>query len=86
MNIGYLTCGRNADSDCAYTPFYAVDPIVKYIPKNYVIWLPFDETWSAFVQVFQANRYKVIKNRDGFFLRPSPPNHSIALFQPRRSP
>lgn len=62
MNTGYLTCGRDAGSDCVYTPFYAVEPIVKYIPKHYTIWLPFDMEWSAFVQVFKANGYKVINS------------------------
>ncbi|MCL2369681.1 MAG: tRNA (adenine-N(6)-)-methyltransferase [Firmicutes bacterium] len=65
MNKGYLTCGRGADSDEVYTPFYAVEPIVKYIPKGFTIWCPFDEEWSAFVQVFRERGYKVIHSHIG---------------------
>lgn len=60
INIGYLTCGRDSNSDNVYTPYYAVEPIVKYIPKTFVIWCPFDLEWSAYVQTFKANGYKVI--------------------------
>ena len=44
-----------------YTPYYAVDPIVKYIPKHYKIWCPFDEEWSAFYQTFKKLGYSVIR-------------------------
>jgi len=71
MNKGYLTCGRDAGSDNVYTPFYAVDPIVKYIPKDWTVWCPFDEPWSAFVQAFSERGYKVIhshiENGQDFF-------------------
>lgn len=50
LNIGYLTSDKTAKGDECYTPFYAVDPILEYIPKNKKIWLPFDEEWSAFYQ------------------------------------
>ena len=59
-NIGYLTSGRGPDSDHVYTPFYAVEPLLKYIPKDFVIWCPFDLEWSAFVQAFRENGYEVI--------------------------
>lgn len=46
-NIGYLTSDRTDDS--LFSPFYIVDHIVKYIPKDKKIWCPFDiEEWSAF--------------------------------------
>jgi hypothetical protein len=60
MNKGYLTCGRDADSDEVYTPYYAVEPIVKYIPKGFTVWCPFDAPWSAFVQLFTERGYAVI--------------------------
>lgn len=72
MNTGYLTCGRTASSDCVYTPFYAVEPLIKYIPKHFVIWMPFDEEWSAFVQAFKSFGFRVIyshiKNEQDFFM------------------
>ena len=67
MNIGYLTCDRTSKGDEVFTPFYAVKPIVKYIQKDKIIWLPFDEEWSAFYQTFTELGYKVIRSslKDG---------------------
>ena len=45
-----------------YTPFYAVDPIIKYLPKGKVIWCPFDEQWSAFYVRLRELGYKVIRS------------------------
>lgn len=62
LNKGYLTCNRTASGDEVFTPFYAVEPLLKYIPKNKTIWMPFDEEWSAFYQLFTENGYKVIRS------------------------
>lgn len=48
-NRGYLMASKN---DELYTPFYAVDSILKYISKDKKIWCPFDKEWSAYVQSF----------------------------------
>ena len=53
LNTGVLTSNRTADGDEQYTPFYACDPIVKYIPKDWTIWCPCDEEWSAYVRLFE---------------------------------
>jgi hypothetical protein len=37
--------------DEAYTPAYGVLPILKYIPKNAVVWCPFDTEESNFVKL-----------------------------------
>ena len=60
MNKGYLTCDRTASGDEVYTPFYAVEPILEFLPKDKIIWCPFDENWSDFVQLLKENGYKVI--------------------------
>lgn len=52
----------NKETDESYTPFYAVDPILKYIPKSMKIWCPFDEEWSAYVQKFKEEGFKVINS------------------------
>ena len=45
------------NNDECYTPDYAVIPILKYIPKNAVIWCPFDTNESEFVkQISKTNR------------------------------
>lgn len=48
MNIGYLTANRNSSGDEIYTPYYAVEPLFEFLPKDKIIWCPFDEEWSAF--------------------------------------
>lgn len=39
-------------NDEFYTPHYAIEPIMKYIPKGSKIWCPFDTSESLFVQDF----------------------------------
>ena len=43
MNVGYLTAGRGPESDECMTPFYACEPLLKYVPKDWTIWCPCDE-------------------------------------------
>ena len=62
LNKGYLTCNRTVSGDSVFTPFYCVEPLLKYIPKDKTIWMPFDEEWSAFYQLFTENGYKVIRS------------------------
>lgn len=57
-NILYSS-GKN---DECYTPRYGVIPIIKYIPKNSVIWCPFDTKQSEFVKVLKENGFKVINS------------------------
>lgn len=41
---------------------YAVEPILKYIPKDSVVWCPFDTEDSEFVKQIRANGNKVIRS------------------------
>ena len=61
-NIGVNKAKRTPESNEYYTPYYAVIPILKYIPKNKKIWCPFDREWSAFYQTFKGNGYDVIRS------------------------
>ena len=46
--------GKN---DECYTPDYAVEPILKYIPKDAIVWCPFDKKSSEFVkQISKSNK------------------------------
>lgn len=60
----------NGNNDECYTPNYAVIPILKYIPKNWVVWCPFDTDDSEYVKLI-SNRNKVIsshiKNNEDFY-------------------
>lgn len=52
LNVGFLTSKNIPEHDNMLTPYYGVDPIVKYIPKDKIIWCPFDKEYSAFYQTF----------------------------------
>lgn len=70
LNKAYLNAGHNATSDECMTPYYAVDPLVKYIPKRKKIWCPFDKAWSAFVQILKKDNivlYSHIDEGQDFF-------------------
>ena len=53
INTGVLTADRTVKGDETYTPLYACEPLMEFIPKGVTIWCPFDKEWSAFVQVFK---------------------------------
>ena len=53
MNSAVLGYDRTEKGDETYTPFYAVEPILKYIPKGRKIWCPFDGEWSAYYRLFK---------------------------------
>ena len=70
LNKAYLNAGQNSASDECMTPYYAVDPLVKYIPKGKKIWCPFDKAWSAFVQILKKDNivlYSHIDEGQDFF-------------------
>lgn len=57
-------------NDEAYTPDYAVKPIVKYIPKDSVVWCPFDKPNSEFVKILSLTNkviYSHIDDGEDFF-------------------
>lgn len=67
MNIGYLTADRTSSGDEVFTPFYAVEPLLEFLPKDNIIWCPFDEEWSAFYQLLSEKGFEVVRSslRDG---------------------
>lgn len=48
------------NNDECYTPNYAVKPILKYIPNDWVVWCPFDKPNSEFVKQIKNKGNKVI--------------------------
>ena len=71
-NKGYLTAKTDKASDEVYTPSFAVEPIIKHIPKNIKkIWCPFDDSESEYVKILKRERYEVINShideRKNFF-------------------
>ena len=51
--------GRN---DECLTPAYGVKPIIKYIPKDKIIWCPFDLEDSEFVKQIRENGNKIVRS------------------------
>lgn len=60
LNIGYLTSDK-MDNEL-YSPYYIVEHIIKYLPKDKIIWCPFDEEWSAFYNRLKEEGYNVIRS------------------------
>ena len=55
----------NSGNDEFYTPYYAIEPIMKYIPRERErvttrIWCPFDTKNSEFVILLEEAGHKVI--------------------------
>jgi hypothetical protein len=49
LDSGKLMYSSGNNDEC-YTPAYGVTPILKYIPKNVIVWCPFDTIDSEFVK------------------------------------
>lgn len=49
-------------NDEFYTPVYAIEPILKYIPNEAVVWCPFDTEDSEFVKVLEKEGHKVVNS------------------------
>lgn len=52
-----------------------MQPLLKYLPKDRIIWCPFDEEWSAFYRTLKDNGYNVVRSslsegRDFFVYEP----------------
>ena len=78
----YKTNGKN---DECYTPRYVVEAILPYVPKNKIIWCPFDKEESFFVKVLTENGYNVvfshIDHGEDFFTF-EPPHWDIMVSNP----
>ena len=49
-------------NDEFYTPKYAVEPILKYIPTGSKIWCPFDTLDSLFVKILRDLGFEVVNS------------------------
>ncbi len=60
-----LICKKH---DEYYTPRCAIEPIIKYIHKDKIVWCPFDTEDSNYVKMFKEKGNKVIATHivDGF--------------------
>ena len=75
------SAGKN---DECYTPAYAVQPILEYIPKDTVVWCPFDTVDSEFVKLISKQNKVVFShlgNGQDFFAY-QPHNWDIIVSNP----
>lgn len=65
---------KNEKNDELYTPEYAIKPLLKYLPKNKIIWECTDFGGSNITKVLKENGYKVISThkKDFDFLKDNP--------------
>ncbi|WP_051418392.1 hypothetical protein [Mesoplasma seiffertii] len=77
-NIRNILGYQRANNNEFYTPAEPIQELIKMlkIPKNKIIWCPFDTSESEFVKEFQKNGYKVIYshldfNQDFYLYEPS---------------
>ena len=69
LDSGKLMFSGGNNDEC-YTPDYGVQPILKYIPKDAIVWCPFDTQESEFVkQISQQNEvtYSHLDTGQDFF-------------------
>ena len=61
--VNYMINGIN---DELYTPDYAIKPLLKYLPKNIIIWECTDFGKSNISKILRNNGYKVISTNFNF--------------------
>jgi hypothetical protein len=67
----------DGNNDECYTPHYGVTPILKYVPKDAVVWCPFDKQESEFVKQISHKNQVIFSHIDNNqdFLTWEPKNH-----------
>jgi len=61
MESNKLLYSKGNNDECK-TPSLGVAPILKYIPKDWIVWCPCDEGDSNFVKLIKENGNKVIRS------------------------
>ena len=83
MNSKKILYSKGNNDEC-YTPLYGVTPILKFIPKDSIIWCPFDKKESFFVKEISKTNKVVsshIDNGEDFF-QYEPENWDIIISNP----
>ena len=52
----------NGGNDECLTPSYGVKPIVKYLPKDKIIWCPFDTEDSEYTKILKQSGFEVVNS------------------------
>lgn len=59
MNSSKVLYSKGFNDEC-YTPRYAVEPLLEFLPKDKIILCPFDTKQSEFVKVLVENGFNVV--------------------------
>lgn len=75
----------NSGNDEYYTPPYAIEPLLKYLPKNVTVWCPFDTENSHFSKMIREHDCNVIathidNGQDFFYYEPE--NYDYIISNP----
>ena len=73
------------NNDECYTPRYVVEAILPFVPKDKVIWCPFDRDDSNFTIVLKENGYNVINSHIDYgqdYYDYEPPHWDIMVSNP----
>jgi hypothetical protein len=83
LDSGKLMYSEGNNDEC-YTPKYGVTPILKYIPKDVIVWCPFDTIDSEFVkQISKQNEVVFTHIQYGQdFLTYEPDNWDVIVSNP----
>lgn len=49
-------------NDEFYTPYYAIEPLIKYLKPDTTVWCPFDTKDSLFVKVLKREGHQVLNS------------------------
>ena len=61
MKSNDILYSKGKNDEC-YTPSYGVEPIIKYLDKDKIIWCPFDTDKSEFVRILKREGFKVVNS------------------------
>lgn len=84
-NKASVTANINPNDEY-YTPIYAIDPLLKYLKPNSVIWCPFDLHISNYVKILEEAGHTVyhthIEKGEDFFTELPPPETNYIISNP----
>jgi hypothetical protein len=63
MKSQKILYSKGKNDEC-YTPSYAVEPILKHIPKGKIVWCPFDTVESEFFRLIKKQNEVIISHID----------------------
>jgi hypothetical protein len=67
MKKGLINYSKSPINDEFYTPDYAIYPLLKYLPKNVIVWECTDYGKSNITKILKNNGYEVISTKKADF-------------------